>query len=284
MAKLNKTPLQIRAKRGTEAQITATPAPYQLEGEIAYATDTKQFYISNGTKFLRVITTDTNGDVYLKSDNDKIFLGTAKDVEQYYNGTDFVIDTGAINPGDLIIDCGTEKTLELTEVVWDDLRTPANNAKAVPGKEAKDQAYKGGVVFKFEDNKDQAVAFNVQLPHKYKEGEDIEFHLHLVYPTATAGNTRWIFTYSWANIGDTHPAETTVTTIIASPNEIDNHQLAEIAATIDGTGKTVSSMLICSVTREGTDGTDTLGQDVYLTELDFHYPIDTIGSRQEASK
>ena len=64
MAKLNKTPLQIRAKRGTEAQITETsPAPYQLEGEIAYATDTKQFYISNGTKFLRVITTDTNGNV-----------------------------------------------------------------------------------------------------------------------------------------------------------------------------------------------------------------------------
>ena len=51
MAKLNKTPLQIRAKRGTEAQITATPAPYQLEGEIAYATDTKQFYISDGTVF-----------------------------------------------------------------------------------------------------------------------------------------------------------------------------------------------------------------------------------------
>ena len=52
MAKLNKTPLQIRAKRGTEAQIIATsPAPYQLEGEIAYATDNEQFYVSNGTKF-----------------------------------------------------------------------------------------------------------------------------------------------------------------------------------------------------------------------------------------
>ena len=53
MAKLNKTPLQIRAKRGTEAQITETsPVPYQLEGEIAYATDTKEFYVSDGTNFV----------------------------------------------------------------------------------------------------------------------------------------------------------------------------------------------------------------------------------------
>ena len=37
-------------------------------------------------------------------------------------------------------------------------------------------------------------------------------------------------------------------------------------------------------TRDATDGTDTLGQDVYLTELDFHFPIDTIGSRQEITK
>lgn len=50
MARLNKTPLTIRAKRGTEAQITANP--YQLEGEIAYATDTNKFFVSNGSVFL----------------------------------------------------------------------------------------------------------------------------------------------------------------------------------------------------------------------------------------
>ena len=227
---------------------------------------------------------EVTGNIRTTTDNDKYYSGTAKDMSIFYDGTDGNIKTDEVSPSDLLLTTGAEKTLELQTVVWDDLRTPSNNSKKVPGKEAKDQTYKGGVVLKFEDNQDQAVAFNAQLPHKYKEGEDIEFHLHLVYPTATVGNTRWVFTYSWANIGDTHPAETTVTTIIASPNEVDNHQLAEIAATISGVGKTVSSMLICSVTREGTDGTDTLGQDVYLTELDFHYPIDTIGSRTEDTK
>ena len=35
---------------------------------------------------------------------------------------------------------------------------------------------------------------------------------------------------------------------------------------------------------EDSTAADTLGQDVYLSELDFHYPIDTIGSRTEISK
>lgn len=53
MAKLNKTPLTIRAKRGTESQITSYTG-YQLSGEFAYATDTNNLYISNGTTFLAV--------------------------------------------------------------------------------------------------------------------------------------------------------------------------------------------------------------------------------------
>ena len=53
MAKLNKTPLTIRAKRGTEAEITSYTG-YQLSGEIAYATDTEAFFVSNGTTFVPV--------------------------------------------------------------------------------------------------------------------------------------------------------------------------------------------------------------------------------------
>jgi hypothetical protein len=53
MAKLNKTPLTIRAKRGTAAEIEAYTG-YQLSGEFGYATDTNKLYVSNGTQFLTV--------------------------------------------------------------------------------------------------------------------------------------------------------------------------------------------------------------------------------------
>lgn len=51
MAKLNKTPLTIRAKRGTASQIESF-AGYQLSGEFAYATDTNELYVSNGSTFV----------------------------------------------------------------------------------------------------------------------------------------------------------------------------------------------------------------------------------------
>ena len=53
MAKLNKTPITIRAKRGIAAEIEAYTG-YQLSGEFGYATDTNKLYVSNGTNFLPV--------------------------------------------------------------------------------------------------------------------------------------------------------------------------------------------------------------------------------------
>lgn len=68
MARLNKTPLTLRVRRGTAAQITATsPAPYQKEGELAYATDTKSLYISDGSVFnlFRSLSEGYNGEVLI---------------------------------------------------------------------------------------------------------------------------------------------------------------------------------------------------------------------------
>jgi len=51
-AVLHKTDMTIKIRCGLEADIlTTSPAPYQLEGEPAYATDTKRFFISDGTGF-----------------------------------------------------------------------------------------------------------------------------------------------------------------------------------------------------------------------------------------
>lgn len=46
----------------------------------------------------------------------------------------------------------------------------------------------------------------------------------------------------------------------------------------------VSSMLICSLIREGTNKDDTYNSDVYLLGVDFHVPLNTMGSRQDDTK
>ena len=61
----------------------------------------------------------------------------------------------------------------------------------------------------------------------------------------------------------------------------DKHYLTNFAA-LSGTGKTISSMLLCRIFRDATGAglTDDYDNDVGLLEIDFHYEIDTAGSRE----
>jgi hypothetical protein len=66
------------------------------------------------------------------------------------------------------------------------------------------------------------------------------------------------------------------------------HQMTP-QATITGTDKGISSMLICNIKRTDTGTDDTWagtasGSLPMILEIDFHYEIDTIGSREPASK
>jgi len=229
------------------------------------------------------------GHLKLVKDNSKMMFGAGDDASIYYDGTDFWIKTNEVAASDLKIECGTNKTLELQTVVWDDLRTPVNSSVKVAGKQPTETVYRGGIVYEFSKVTDNQVAFNVQLPHSYKLGTDIEFHIHYAIPTSGAGagaeNIKWDFTHAWSDIGDSIPSETTVNTTLDMQNQsADTHYLGEIAGTIDGSGiGGVSSMLICGLTRD-VSVADNYNDVVYLLELDFHYQINTIGSRQEASK
>jgi len=128
-----------------------------------------------------------------------------------------------------------------------------------------------------------SVWFSAQLPHTYKEGTDISFHMHMMFPTGSTGKTRWVLEYMWVNVH----AGVTTTTIKEATIEPSltpgNHDLG-IIGTIDGTGKTISSNLSCRLARKGGDVLDTNPGPVYVNEADFHYQIDTLGSRQEWAK
>lgn len=169
---------------------------------------------------------------------------------------------------------------------WDDFivqvaasRLPASAAPSVV-------SYLGTEVLSFSKSATNTMPFNVQIPHSYKAGSAIEFHCHVVYPNAGAGNSRWQCSYNWANINAEFDATSTTSTAvtIASPNTARRHQLIELVASITGTGKTLSSILLCSLSRLGGDGADTYDDIIYLIGVDFHLQKDSLGSRQEAVK
>ena len=221
-----------------------------------------------------------------KVDTDVLLVNAATDTVSV-NGTFKSGDGGATDYSEFEPD-GTLK-FNGAAIVWDDLRVPVSSVRVTgPGGTfpPAETAYKGGFVLAFEDAaiNEESISFTAQLPHSYKEGTDIDVHIHWVPEDNSAGNVAWTFTHSWANINAAFPGETSVDVTTAAGEVTDKHQLDDIA-TLDGTGKTISSMLICSLKRNSSDASDTYnGLDAYLLEVDFHFQIDTVGSRTEMAK
>jgi hypothetical protein len=141
----------------------------------------------------------------------------------------------------------------------------------------------------YEFAKNDVAYFQIQIPHQYKEGTDISVHCH--WTPGVRGSEEgtnkvgWKVIYSWANTDGTFPAMATADLSDACTST-DDAYLMTPEVTIDGhtIAKTISSMLICQITRTdtGTDDTwasSTSGQLPLLLEVDFHFQIDTLGSR-----
>jgi hypothetical protein len=180
--------------------------------------------------------------------------------------------------------------------VWDDMRIVPGSFDR-PG--IADPAYVayypngGGLgVYLPEFGINDFASFTVQIPHSYHEGEDIYVHIHWTPGSrgvAENGNkVGWKIDYSWTNINGTFSDMQTLDLSDECDGTDHKHQMTPDIV-ISGTGKGISSMLVCNIRRSDT-GTDdtwvsaTTGQLPILLEVDFHFPINTIGSRERISK
>lgn len=188
-------------------------------------------------------------------------------------------------PGDLYVGGTVGATrLVLNPPVWDNLAISMTNISLPVALAPTDMPYVNSHVKAFDPDAVNVMYFSAQLPHTYLEGSDIEFHIRVVYPDADAGDSVWYFTYSWANPGGTFPGATMTTVISPSTGVADELHEIGILAAINGIGKLIGSELLCSIQRSGALGTDTYANYVYLISCDFHYQVDTLGSRQEGIK
>jgi len=181
---------------------------------------------------------------------------------------------------------------------WDDMRiTPGSFDR--PGIADPDYVIYypngGGLgVYLPEFAKNDFASFTIQLPHSYKQGEDIYVHLHWTPGSrgvAENGKTvGWKIDYSWANINGTFSDMQTVDLSDACDGTDHKHQMtSDVLLTGAGSGKNISSMLICNIRRSDTGTDDTWvstssGQLPLLLEVDFHYPLDTAGSTTHTTK
>lgn len=133
------------------------------------------------------------------------------------------------------------------------------------------------------------IFFSVQMPHAWK-GTAISPHVHWIHSTnQNTAAVRWGLEYSWASIGSVFGNSTiiyTATNLQGDTNLVQHkHYISEFADLTPGAGQGgISDILICRLFRNSADAADTSTGVAGLLYIDFHYEIDTLGSRSEFSK
>ena len=175
---------------------------------------------------------------------------------------------------------------KFTSPAWDDLRAPASGINPAGSAAAATVDQEDGSLI-FSNGQTQTVAVWFQLPHAWKVGSDISFHIHWKKTTSAAGTVKWQTKYQWTNIGATDAGFSVYadgTEAIPNSNTAGKHAIFEFTD-FPGTGKTMSSMLCVVIQRVSSGGgADTYNAPVKLMEADLHYQIDSFGSYQEYVK
>jgi hypothetical protein len=122
-----------------------------------------------------------------------------------------------------------------------------------------------------------------EILHDYKEGTDIQPHLHWAATTADAGNVKWQLAYMWINRDGTYSGETIIDVTVAASEVAWKEQRTNFPA-ISGTGKEIGSRFQFVLFRDPADVADTYAHDAAAFDFGIHYERDTIGSREITTK
>ncbi|MCF7929225.1 MAG: hypothetical protein K9L68_10650 [Spirochaetales bacterium] len=139
--------------------------------------------------------------------------------------------------------------------------------------------------------------FQAQLPHSYREGSDIEPHVHIrldpLDGAAAGQNLLLEFEYSWVNLFERRPESSTIISINyrVSEEDLSNDNILVSFGPISKPDARISSMLTCRFSRihfnpdrdkdfwtpKGLTNDTFVGNMIFM-EFDFHYQKDNLGS------
>lgn len=131
-----------------------------------------------------------------------------------------------------------------------------------------------------------------QLSHQYKEGTDVNLHLHCYKETGTPAAADalaigWEYRHKWIAVGGAAPADdgwvadwTAMTEVTGAPcNAIRKSGIYSVQ--LSGTGHVISDRLIVAIRRNVADAYNGV---VRLEFVDLHYQKDATGSAAEYTK
>lgn len=200
------------------------------------------------------------------------------------------IKTDTTTPTDLTITTGANKTLVLGTPVYDDVYTSIAAAKT-PAVGYPDWSTfttnTGAYTFKVNDYADLST---IEMTHGYKEGTDIEVHLHLAtngLNNATVRKAKYTVFYTWSQPdtgANQFSAESSLTAELTIPaNQPDKSSYYLSLGTIAVPTMKVGAQFKMRIKRIAGSGTEPI-LSPFLGMVGIHYQIDTLGSRNISSK
>ena len=280
----------------SERTAISTPA----NGLLVYDTTTNSFWFRDGSTWKEMVSggklVDADGDTKVEvektADEDKIRFTTLGTERMYIdkdgntrigNGTD-----------NTYIEIDGSLSYEGAATRYDDLKVPVSSTTKGGSKDPgwgilRNNGGSQGVFIQwFDPGNEEELYFTAQMPHQWKEGTEIYPHVHWTAATNVGSDkVVWGLEYTWANVGVVFGNTTIITgsdPIVAIGTVSAFEHAITSLGTVIGTGNTLSSMLVCRIFRKATDDTDTYAADAGLLEIDFHFQIDSDGSRQEYIK
>jgi hypothetical protein len=229
---------------------------------------------------------EVGGNIFANSDTNKVLLGAGKDMSIYYDGTYGQIDTSLIGASDLRVTCGTQKTIELQNVVYRDVFFPQGSPKATGAGNPTKVTWIGnqeGYSYAVND----VNTFDPQeYDHMGKVGAPVVWHVHWVSRTNVAATrgVKWELEWTWALPSGVFVSAVTQSAEFTVPanTTANTHYLTDIY-TYTPTNVTPGSMFSVRLKRITAAGTAPANDPVVLG-VHFHYQVDTMGTRQVAIK
>jgi hypothetical protein len=174
--------------------------------------------------------------------------------------------------------------IEVEEILWEDLRFPAQAINPPGGVNDADIDTDDGALL-FDDNNVEQVLGIAQLPHAWKEGTEIRPHVHYECIDTSTGDVVLNFVYSMAKGNGEFSSIATAISTVSMDGVVNTHRIAGLAD-IDMVGYNISTIIKWKIIRQATDAGDTYGSDFKLLEFDIHYQVDKRfpGSPQEYIK
>jgi hypothetical protein len=169
--------------------------------------------------------------------------------------------------------------------VWNDINLPSTNLRPglSPPSFAAVLASGGLYGFTFSATTLEELHGSGEILHGYKEGTDLHCHVHWMPTTTNNGVVRWGLEYAWVDVNGVAGAPAIIYFNQAASGTVWQHHLAPLP-TITGTGRKIGSAFIFRIFRDAANIADTYTGQAYLLQFGIHYEIDTVGSREIATK